>query len=119
MADDLDMQPEIEDDAPARDLHPLVRNLIWLALVVAFIAWTFLAKVHTHLGVKAVEWDKNGREHVWRVWWRARDDIIDSDSSACIGLYTILILAFIALSMLALGVALVADEPARPRPHDE
>lgn len=95
---------ERDDDRSSRSL----RWVVWGVSVAVFAAFSTLGRVHTHLGVKAVAWDKDGREYVWRVWWRARDDIIDLNPAWVFsGFYVVMIVAFLGLSALAFWLALV------------
>lgn len=91
--------------------------LLWIIVVVVFIGYASLARVHTRLGVKAPTFDKHGRDYVWRIWWRARDDIVDFGSHQVVVVaYVGLPLVFLALCALACWVALVPDDPpVRPR----
>ena len=88
-----------------------IRITFWGLFVVIFAAYVALWRVHTYLGVKAVAWDKNGREYVWRVWWRARNDMIGSGpATPVVVVYFILIALFLILSIYALWLALVPDD---------
>ena len=90
----------------------LIRWLVWAFAVVVFAGYVLLARVHTRLGVEAPALDKDGREYVWRSWWRARHDIVDIGPDAGVTVaYAGLALAFLALSGLACWVALVPDDP--------
>lgn len=92
--------------------HRRVRFAVWGVALVLFAGFLSLLRVHTYLGVEAEVWDKNGRDYVWSVWWRARHDMIGSaPSSLFVVVYLGLIVAFLGLSILAVWLALVPDEP--------
>jgi hypothetical protein len=94
-------------DASARRF----RGFAWALGVIGFLAFVMLARINTYLGVQAVPWDKSGHEYVWRVWWRARNDIIQSGPGWVFLLaYVALALAFIGLSAVAFWIALVPDD---------
>ena len=95
-----------------RSLHRRIRFAVWGVALVLFAGFLSIWRVHTYLGVEAEVWDKNGRDYVWSVWWRARHDMIGSaPSSLFIVVYLGLIIAFLGLSILAVWLALVPDEP--------
>lgn len=48
----------------------------WALATSLFIAFALVWRVPTYLGVEAPAWDKSGTEYVWRVWWRARDSMV-------------------------------------------
>ncbi len=88
-----------------------VRWFVWAAGAALFSAFILLGRVHTRLGVEAPVWDKSGREYVWRVWWRARHQIVSfGPESAVTFVYIALAVAFIALCILAVWLALVPEE---------
>jgi hypothetical protein len=103
--------------------------LVWLVLSAAFALFIVVAKVHTYLGVKVKptitsiagfetsKMDMNGHEHVWRVWWRARHEMLSLGPNwGFTALLTLLGLLFVGLCVLAIWVALVPNEtPARDR----
>lgn len=102
-----------EGDDVALESGRRSRLAIWITLLAGFAAFASLARVTTNLGVEAPVWDKQGREYVWRIWWRARHQIVDFGPSWSFTLiYILLVLAFIALSVAAIWVALVPDEQA-------
>jgi hypothetical protein len=89
------------------------RWLVWLALLAIATGFTLLRQVTTNLGVEAPSWDKSGRDYVWRVWWRVRHEIVDAGPSwGFTAVYIALALAFVALSALAVWIALVPNERA-------
>jgi hypothetical protein len=103
------------DQIGKRAMRRRLRWLVWAVAVAAFTGYVALARVHTRLGVDAPSWDKNGRENVWRVWWRARHEVVDIGSERAEGAgYIGLALLLLALSILACWVALVPDDPADP-----
>ena len=106
---------EQDRDPPVRSHGRDIRTIVWAIAVVVFGAWVVFGKVHTYLGVKAFSWDKEGREHVWRVWWRARDNIIERDSTAFVAVYVGLIVMFALFSALALWIALAPDDQVEIR----
>ena len=74
---------------------------------VAFAAFVGLVKVPTTLGVKVqqpnsstIEPDMTGKEYIWRVWWRARDDLIDFSPQWIVTAGLIALLAIFAAGML-------------------
>ncbi len=99
------------------------RFIIWTIAVTLFAAYFTLSRVNTRLGVEAVSWDKDGRDYVWRVWWRARNDIVDFGSDGLfVFVYVCLAMAFVALSVLAFWLSLVPDDPpqsSRSLPVDQ
>lgn len=104
-------QPEQEETGESG--RPVVRAVLWLVLSLGFAAFIVLGKVSTHLGVEAVPWDKQGREYVWRVWWRSRHQIVDLGPAwGSALLLEVLALAFVVLSVAAVWIALVPDERA-------
>ena len=93
----------------------LVRWLVWAIAVAVFTGYVLVVRVHTRLGVEAPRLDKDGRDYVWRAWWRARYDIVDVGSdTAVVVAYVSIAVIFLALCALACWVALVPDEPAKP-----
>lgn len=98
-------EPEAEDRQ---------RWLIWLAALVIATALAVLRSVTTNLGVEALaRSDKQGRDYVWRIWWRARHEIVDFGPAwGFTVIYVGLALAFVVLSALAVWVALVPGERA-------
>ena len=92
--------------------------MVWLVLLVIFTGFALLRQVTTNLGAEAPIWDKSGRDYVWRIWWRARHEIVDFGPSwGFTVVYLALALAFIALSVLAVWIALVPSERA-PSHHE-
>jgi hypothetical protein len=89
---------------------PGLRPFVWAVAMVIFVGWAALARVHTHLGVAAGPFDKDGREVVWRVWWRARDDFVSRESPLVVAVYLLLIITIVGLSAVALWIALAEDD---------
>ncbi|MDQ2682815.1 MAG: hypothetical protein M3Y37_04750 [Chloroflexota bacterium] len=53
---------------------------VWaVVLVLAASVGFSLIRIKTLLGVEAPVWDKTGRDAIWRIWWRARDDFMPGD----------------------------------------
>jgi hypothetical protein len=114
---DVNLQPSVSTSEPEnRDYFQPVRWFVWLILVVLSAALIVGPKVSTNLGVEAPSGDKSGHDHVWRVWWRARHGIVDFGPSwGFTVVYIALALAFVALSALAVWIALVPSERAPSR----
>lgn len=75
---------------------------IWLAVCVVSSALISVVRWPTMLGVQALPWFQNGHEYPWRVWWRARDQYLNTSR------HTLLYLTFgAALVLVFLGTALV------------
>lgn len=116
-----ELPPSAMPETRSNNEHATLRWAVWVMLVAAFLAFLTLVRVHTHLGVKSSAFDKNGREYVWRIWWRARGQILSSGSSAPFqAFYLFALVAMFALSALALWLALVAGdqiETGEPAPE--
>lgn len=116
MSETVNQRPSVVGDAP-RDRRPsrAARLLLWAALSAAFVAFIAVSRVNTYLGVEAPTYDKRGREYVWRVWWRARHDVMDAGPSWGFSLVLLVLVALFLLGcVLALWIALVPDDPAAP-----
>ena len=85
------MTPDSTRASPSR------ATLVWAGTVLAAAALVALIRVPTHLGVKVVEANRDseatltssdfrGSDYLWRVWWRARDDMVDVSPSWLLGL---------------------------------
>ena len=113
-----DAEPAGEDSGAAEhesNWHRKIRWIVWAIGITLFLGYIALARVHTRLGVEAFSWDKNGREYIWRVWWRARYHIVDlGHDRLFVFVYAGLALAFLALSALACWIALVPDDASSP-----
>lgn len=90
------------------------------AVAIAFV------RVPTSLGVQApepasffVERDLSGREYIWRVWWRARDDLIDVNPQWVVTAGLVAMLALFAVgAILAIWLVTkpipISDDEAAP-----
>jgi hypothetical protein len=104
----------IEEESPGTGGRTY-RWIVWVVAIAMFVGYVVLTQVHTRLGVEAPRWDKDGREYVWRSWWRARHEIVDfGPSGLIVFIYAGLAIAFVGLSALACWIALVAEEPPAP-----
>jgi hypothetical protein len=104
---------------PRSDLGRMARWAIWAVATAVFIAFVAFVRVPTYLGVAAPSWDKEGYEHVWRIWWRARGEMVDIErtwlfSALLFGSVAVIVVA----ASLALWLILVRDEPAPPDTPD-
>ncbi|HET7054986.1 MAG TPA: hypothetical protein VFI12_00920 [Thermomicrobiales bacterium] len=108
--------------AKHRDLR-----LLWCALVVMIGAALMLLSVPTTLGVKVPETripgldpsliDTSSHEHVWRVWWRARDDYLTVHpqwilSAGLLVLLVVFVIGVLAAIWFALSPVAEADDAA-------
>ena len=104
------------------------RRVVWAATVAVAVAVVGLLRVPTHLGVKVVEansaapfttpaMDFHGRDYLWRVWWRARDDMIDVSPS-----WLLVVALLVGLAVFVVGVfaayRLALSIPSSPPPRD-
>jgi len=104
------------------------RQLVWVATLAVAVAVVGLLRVPTHLGVKVVEansaapfttpaMDFHGRDYLWRVWWRARDDMIDVSPS-----WLLVVALLVGLAVFVVGVfaayRLALSIPSSPPPRD-
>jgi len=96
------------------------RSIVWAATVLVTAALVVLTRVPTHLGVKVVEANLNaeatlttsdfrGSDYLWRVWWRARDDMVDVSPSwllgvALLGGLVVFLVGIFAAYRLALSI---------------
>ena len=100
----------------AQSSRKIDRRLVMCSL--ASVAGIILAliRVPTYLGVKVegtvgiggIEFDKAGHERIWRVWWRARDDLFDVSpqwifTSALIMLLVLFVTATLAAVWIAMS----------------
>lgn len=108
--DSLTAEPDLAPSPePAEDNR--VRWIVWLGALVLFAGFSVLPRISTNLGVEAPSSDKSGHDHVWRIWWRARHEIVDFGPAwGFTIIYLALALAFVALSALVVWIALVPDE---------
>ena len=94
----------------------LVRRIVWAATVVIAVAVFALVRVPTHLGVEAPINDKRGSEYLWRVWWRARDDMIDVSPSWLFGVVLMMALVVFLVGILAayrIALSIPSSSPTR------
>ena len=94
------------------------RLAVTVAIGVLLAVAVALVRVPTSLGVKvpepatfATEPDMTVREYIWRVWWRARDDLIDVDPQWLVTAGLIALLVVFAAGTL-LAIWLVSGVPA-------
>ena len=94
-----------------------------LAVVLLFALATALIEVPTSLGVRVPrpaigQPDLSGSERIWRVWWRARDDLIDVSAQWLVTSGLLVLLAIFAVGM-ATAIWLVTgpqrDDDVLPR----
>jgi hypothetical protein len=97
------------------------RAVVTLTIAAIFAAVIAFVRLPTSLGVKVprpetifTEPDLSGREYIWRVWWRARDDLIDAQPQWLVTGGLIALLAIFALGTL-LAIWLVTGPPARDK----
>lgn len=95
------------------------RSIFTLAIAAVFALAAVLLRIPTSLGVKVprastdttgnettttisstAESDLSGHEYIWRVWWRARDDLIDVEPQWLMTGGLIALLAIFAGGML-------------------
>lgn len=75
---------------------------LWLFVCLASSVMIALVKWPTFLGVNSLPWLHVGHEYPWRVWWRARDQYLNTSH------HTSLYLLFgAALAIVFFGTALV------------
>ena len=75
---------------------------LWLAVCTASSVMIALVKWPTFLGVNSLPWLPVGHEYPWRVWWRARDQYLNTSH------HTALYVTFgAALAIVFFGTALV------------
>ena len=91
-------------------------RLVTTAVIGAiFAAIVGLVKVSTSLGVMVPEPvlgqpDLSGSEYIWRVWWRARDDLIDVSPQWLVTTGLIALLTIFVAGML-LAIWIVCGPP--------
>ena len=93
-------------------------QIVAVALVVIAGVVLAMIRVKTSLGVKVRPtytvagdyYDKTGREYIWRIWWRARDELFDVHEQwvVTIGLLT-LCAVFAAALLGAIWIAMSPD----------
>lgn len=106
---------------------PSTRTVVWAVTVLVAAALVALVRVPTHLGVKVVEanpdseatltsLDFRGNDYLWRVWWRARDDMVDVSPSWLLGLALLVGLVVFLVGIFAayrLALSLPSSPPSR------
>ena len=90
---------------------------IWL--IVSLISSVMIAAVRwpTFLGVSALPWLRDGRDYPWRIWWRARNQYVNT--SRHVPLYFVM---GGALALVFVGTGLIcwlllthsSDDPTAP-----
>jgi hypothetical protein len=91
------------------------RTVFTLIVGLLFAVAVALIEVPTSLGVKVPrpdfgQPDLSGSERIWRVWWRARDDLIDVEPQWLVTGGLIALLVVFAAGML-LAIWLVTGPP--------
>lgn len=93
-------------------------RILALVIVTAASIGAALVPIKTILGVEAPFWDKTGRDAIWRIWWRARDDFMPGDppQGLVTGALVILLALFVTGLLLAVWAALSPDpdNPVEP-----
>jgi len=106
---------------------PSSGTVVWAATVLVAAALVALVRVPTHLGVKVVEANPNseatltssdfrGSDYLWRVWWRARDDMVDMSPSWLLGLALLAGLGVFVVGVFAayrLALSIPSSSPPR------
>ena len=92
------------------------RTLYTVVVGLLFVLAVTVIEVPTTLGVKVPqpvfgEQDLSGRERIWRVWWRARDDLIDAEPQWLVTAGLIALLAVFAVGTL-FAIWLVTGPPS-------
>ena len=108
-----------------RHLNSRTVGCIAVAIAGLILSWI---RIPTSLGVKVVataglggiEYDKTGHERIWRVWWRARDDIFEVHAQWLLTAAFIAMLAvFLMCTLAAVWIALSPEESERSSLADE
>ena len=91
------------------------RTLFTVLVGLMFALAIAVIEVPTSLGVKVPqpvfgEQDLSGRERIWRVWWRARDDLLDAEPQWMVTAALIVLLLVFAVGTL-LAIWLVTGPP--------
>ena len=106
---------------------PSTGTIVWAVTVLVAAALVALVRVPTHLGVKVVEVnpdseatlpssDFRGSDYLWRVWWRARDDMVDVSPSWLLGLALLVgLVVFLVGIFAAYRLALSIPSSSPPR----
>jgi hypothetical protein len=100
------------------------RRWRWCGLVALGLFIAAMIPVPTTLGVKVPETsmpgidpsqvDTSGNDQIWRVWWRARDDMIDASPQWMLTVVLTLLLALFVIALLAAVWFALAPGHARP-----
>ena len=96
------------------------RRRLWCALVAVAGYGVAMIPVPTTLGVKVPETaipgidpslvDTSGNDQIWRVWWRARDDMIEAGPQWMLtAALTLLLVTFVVALLAAVWFALAPD----------
>lgn len=115
------MTPEPARASPSRG------SIVWAATVVVAAALVAFVRVPTHLGVKVVEAnadsevvltasDFRGSDYLWRIWWRARDDMVDVSPTWLLGVALFVGLVVFLVGVLAayrLALSIPSSSPPR------
>jgi len=107
---------------------PSTGTIVWAATGLVATALVALIRVPTHLGVKVVEAnpdseatltssDFRGSDYLWRVWWRARHDMVDVSPSWLLGLALLGALVVFLIGVLA-AYRLALSIPSSPPPRE-
>ena len=101
--------------------HRFDRRWIWSGLIALVALVAALIRVPTKLGVQVPETripgfdvsqvNLNSHEHVWRVWWRARDDFVVIHPQWIVTALLAVTLVIFAASVLCLVWFALAPEP--------
>ena len=99
----------MRNEQPTRNHRDL--RWLWCALVLLIGAALMLLRVPTTLGVQVPETrilgldpsliDTSSHEHVWRVWWRARDDYLTASPQWLLSAGLLVLLAVFVIALLA------------------
>lgn len=92
---------------PHPESRPAIRKVITFGMAALFAAAVTFIRVPTTLGVQVprpetlfTEPDLSSSEYIWRVWWRARDDLVDVDPQWLVTAGLLAILAVFAAGMV-------------------
>ena len=82
-----------------------------LILALIRIPTSLGVRVEPTTGIGGFEYDKSGHERVWRVWWRARDDLFDLQTQWPLTAGLIVLFSIFVTGVLAaVWIALSPDE---------
>ena len=93
-------------DEPMGEARLGPRTLVTLAIAASFAIGAAIVQVPTSLGVEAPrpvfgEPDLSSSEYIWRVWWRARDNLINVNPQWLVTGSLLALLAVFAAGTLA------------------